>query len=263
MRRREFIQAASLAGGAALLSGCALTPGKSRRRKMVVVQCWDDGVTNDVRLVEILRRHGAKATFNLNAGLHSKGRVETRFKHKGQTVSRLGWDEVRDVYSGFTIANHSLTHPDLANCSIADARRNVKEGRDRLQQHFNQPVLGFAYPGGSYNDNVKQVVREAGHTYARTVVPVAQCFQPADPMAFHPNCHHEVTDFWDCYEKARESGVFYFWGHSYEMINDQMWSLFEEKIKRISNDQGAEWGIVADLFASNAPHSKTVNIISK
>jgi len=100
-------------------------------------------------------------------------------------------------------------------------------------------------------------------TYARTVVPVAQCFPPADPMEFHPNCHHEVTDFWDCYEKARESGVFYFWGHSYEMINDQMWSLFEEKIKRISNDSGAEWGVVADLFASNAPHSKTVNIISK
>ena len=33
------------------------------------------------------------------------------------------------------------------------------------------------------------------------------------------------------------------------MINDQMWSLFEEKIKRISNDSGAEWGVVADLFA--------------
>jgi peptidoglycan/xylan/chitin deacetylase (PgdA/CDA1 family) len=263
MRRKDFIQAAILAGGTTLLSGCALTPGKSRRRKMVVVQCWDDGVTTDIRLVEILRRNGAKATFNLNAGLHSKGRVETRHKHKGQTVSRLGWDEVLDVYSGFTIANHSLTHPNLASSSIADARRNVKEGRDRLQQHFSQPVLGFAYPSGSYNDNVKTVVREAGHIYARTVVQAARCFPPADPMAFHPNCHHEVTDFWDRYEKARESGVFYFWGHSYELINDQMGALFEDKIKRISNDPGAEWGIVADLFASNAPHSKTANILSK
>jgi hypothetical protein len=50
-------------------------------------------------------------------------------------------------------------------------------------------------------------------------------------------------------QARQKSGVFYFWGHSYEMINDQMWSLFEEKIKRISNDSGSEWGIVADLFA--------------
>ena len=36
---------------------------------MKVVQCWDDGVVNDARLVELLRHYGAKATFNLNIGL--------------------------------------------------------------------------------------------------------------------------------------------------------------------------------------------------
>ena len=43
-------------------------------RPMVVVQCWDDGVATDVRLVDLLCRHGAKATFNLNAGLHDRHR---------------------------------------------------------------------------------------------------------------------------------------------------------------------------------------------
>ena len=37
---------------------------------MTVVQCWDDGVTTDARLIEILRKHKARATFNLNAGAH-------------------------------------------------------------------------------------------------------------------------------------------------------------------------------------------------
>ncbi len=37
---------------------------------MKLGQCWDDGVTTDVRLVALLRRHGAQATLNLNAGLH-------------------------------------------------------------------------------------------------------------------------------------------------------------------------------------------------
>ena len=42
---------------------------------LTVVQCWDDGVTADVRLTDILRRHDAKATFNLNAGLHEARRT--------------------------------------------------------------------------------------------------------------------------------------------------------------------------------------------
>ena len=31
---------------------------------MKVMQCWDDSVTNDIRLVELLRQYHAKATFN-------------------------------------------------------------------------------------------------------------------------------------------------------------------------------------------------------
>ena len=37
--------------------------------KMKVVQCWDDGVITDIRLIEILKKYNAKATFNLNIGL--------------------------------------------------------------------------------------------------------------------------------------------------------------------------------------------------
>ena len=37
---------------------------------MKVVQCWDDGVVNDVRLTNLLRKYNAKATFNLNPGNH-------------------------------------------------------------------------------------------------------------------------------------------------------------------------------------------------
>ncbi len=36
---------------------------------MKVIQCWDDGIADDVRLTGILRRYSAKATFSLNPGL--------------------------------------------------------------------------------------------------------------------------------------------------------------------------------------------------
>ena len=79
-------------------------------RGVKLVQCWDDGVSTDARLVDVLRRHGAKASFNLNAGLHAPRRT-LGWVHRGTDVWRLGWDEMRAVYEGFTIANHNLTHP--------------------------------------------------------------------------------------------------------------------------------------------------------
>ncbi len=218
---------------------------------LTVVQCWDDGVSTDARLTEILRRHGARATFNLNAGTHAERR-SPGWIHRGTEVERLGWDEMRGVYESFTIANHSLTHPHLDQIAVEDARREIAEGRDRLQQYFGQPVTGFAYPFGTYNESVMQAVQEAGHIYARTTRSVDCPFPPENAMAFHPSCHFLAPDLWERYENARAGGVFYFWGHSFELIDDAMWNGFERMIERISQDPEARWGIVAELFAEPA-----------
>ena len=34
-------------------------------KKLKVVQCWDDSLTTDIPLVELLRKYHAKATFNI------------------------------------------------------------------------------------------------------------------------------------------------------------------------------------------------------
>jgi peptidoglycan/xylan/chitin deacetylase (PgdA/CDA1 family) len=214
---------------------------------LTVAQCWDDGVTADVRVTEILRRHNAKATFNLNAGLHETHRKPS-WIYQGTEVVRLGWDEMREVYAGFTIANHSLTHPHLEQMTPGAARHEIVEGRDRLQQFFGQPVRGFAYPFGTYSDGVMNAVRDAGHVYARTTGNADHPFPPVDPMAFHPSCHFLAPDFWTRYEKARAGGVFYFWGHAYEMTTEAMWMAFEDMIAGVSADPGARWGDIAALF---------------
>ncbi len=78
---------------------------------MKIVQCWDDGVEDDIRLCELLRSIGAQATFNLNAGLHGAVRGPA-WQFKGiKDVRKLAIDELPQVYEGFEIANHTLTHP--------------------------------------------------------------------------------------------------------------------------------------------------------
>jgi peptidoglycan-N-acetylglucosamine deacetylase len=107
------------------------------------------------------------------------------------------------------------------------ARRDIAEGRERLQQFFAQSVLGFAYPFGLYSEAVMQLVREAGHVYARTAQSVDYAFPPGNAFAFHPYCHFPAPDLWSHYEIANKCGVFYFWGHSYEMVTEAKRSTFE------------------------------------
>jgi len=218
---------------------------------LIVVQCWDDGVADDVRLIDILRRHGAKATFNLNAGLHEARRAPS-FRYREREVMRLAWGEMREIYAGFTIANHSLTHPHLDHLSTAEMEREIGEGRERLQQFFAQDVCGFAYPFGTYDARVMDAVRETGHVYARTVGSSDRPFPPRDAMAFHPTCHFLAADFHERYERARDGGVFYFWGHAYELATEAMWRAFEDAIAAITADPAARWGEIAELFNDGA-----------
>ena len=55
-------------------------------------------------------------------------------------------------------------------------------------------------------------------------------------------------DFYTRYEAAKKTGVFYFWGHSYEMLDyDRLWEQFEYKLQFISEDPDAEWADVIDI----------------
>lgn len=216
---------------------------------MKLVQCWDDGVSDDIRLIEILRRHGAKASFNINFATHPEQR-STGWKYRDvKEVWKLGRHELKSVYEGFLVANHSLTHPHLDRIAPAEAEREIREGRDALEQHFGYAVTGFAYPFGSYDATVQQLVRQSGHVYARTVQTSEKVFPPEDASAFHPSCHFLAPDFWERFKTANaQDGVFYFWGHSYEIIMEEDWVAFEDKIARLSSDDAARWVDLPQLF---------------
>lgn len=219
---------------------------------MKLVQCWDDGVTTDVRLVSLLRRHGARATFNLNAGLHRQER-QFGWRHGDTEVWRLGRGELRGIYDGFSIANHTLKHPHLDRLPIDAARREIGEGRARLQVLFDQPVSGFVYPFGTFDEAVAQAVRDAGHVYARTTRAAESGVDTVDAMAAAPSCHFLAPDFWQRLERARPSGAFWFWGHSYELVDETMWSAFEACLTRLCAEPGAQWRDPTDLFDGDSP----------
>ncbi len=218
---------------------------------MKIMQCWDDGVQNDVRLAEMLRKHKAKATFNLNPGLHKQSERGHGWKYKPHyEVFRLSLDEMKGVYKGFCIAGHTMTHPHLTKIDDAKLWTELADCKAFIKDFFGQEECGFAYPFGGYDERVKGMIRKAGYLYARTCANVDGALPLNNPMELPSHCHFMSPDFWRKYEEVKAiDGNFYFWGHSYEMMDEQpLWDEFEGKLARIEADPKAEWIDVRDLF---------------
>jgi peptidoglycan/xylan/chitin deacetylase (PgdA/CDA1 family) len=215
---------------------------------MKIIQCWDDGIVSDIPLIKILKKYNAKATFNLNAGINREER-HVIWNNNGQDVIALATHELNEVYQGFDIANHSLNHPVLTNMSIEEAKHEILENKHQLEAIFRREIKGFCYPFGATNDDISTLVELSGHSYARAVGRDDDLrYFGRNRFKLNPTCHFLDQDFWQRYEEAREVGVFYFWGHSYEMTTPAMWNEFEEKIKTISLDKTTTWSSLESIF---------------
>lgn len=217
---------------------------------MRVMQCWDDGDVDDIKLIDILKKHKAKATFNINpGGWQSERRIAHKFKGE-YDVWRLALDEMPDVYKGFQVAGHTMTHPLLTKINPKWALTELVECKQYIKENFGVEECGMAYPCGAFDDNVKKLVEQAGYRYARTTLNVDCELNVDDPMALNTQCHFSHDDFWEKFEKVKElDGDFYFWGHTFELMNDdKRWDDLEAMIARISEDPKTEWCDVIDLF---------------
>ena len=130
---------------------------------------YDDGVVQDRRLTEILRRHGIKATFNLGAGLlghQDKGGFPGK---PDLDISKSSPEEVKNLYAGHEVAGHGLYHSSLDSVGAPLASYEIVEDKRRLEQLVEKPLRMFAYPFGMYNSQVIEILRLAGYQGARTI----------------------------------------------------------------------------------------------
>ncbi len=212
---------------------------------------YDDGVTQDQRLISILNKYGLKGTFNLNSGLLGKPgsllREEVTVAHVKPRAC-----EVRGIYEGHEIAAHTLTHPLLTEQSDEEIIRQVEEDRLALSELAGYEVVGMAYPGGGVNfsRHVADVI--AAHTgirYARTTVS-SDSFDPQDDlMVFQPTVyhHHHLEHLFELGKRFLETPIekpqiFYIWGHAYEFDIGNDWDVFEAFCRMISGHDEVFYG---------------------
>lgn len=220
--------------------------------KKAVTFSYDDGVTQDKRLIALFHKYGLKGTFNLNS--ERLGQSDTLVR-EGVRVShvKVKPDEVASVYAGHEVAVHTLTHPNLASVTEdEEIVRQVEQDRENLSRLVGYEVVGMAYPGGgiNYTRHVADIIKErTGVKYARTTVCNYKFDVQENLYEFQPTVYHvmEMDEMFrlgkEFLEKKSEKvQIFYVWGHSYEFDIHDSWDRFEEFLKMISGKSDIFYG---------------------
>ena len=220
-------------------------------KKKAITFSYDDGVTQDIRLIELLNKYGLKCTFNLNSELLSNKGMLIR---EGQRIShyKVHPQDVKDIYDGHEVAVHTLTHPNLTRCDDAEVIRQVETDRLNLSRLVGYEVVGMAYPCGGVNndDRVAELIKKnTGVKYSRTITTTGSFDLQDNLYRFNPTAFH--LDFDELMRlgtsfielKPETPKIFYIWGHSYEMdYGADYWVKLEEFFKLISNKDDIFYG---------------------
>lgn len=211
---------------------------------------YDDGVRQDARLIEIMKKYGIKGTFNLNSGRLGYEGSENISGRKIE-VSTFVPEEISKVYEGFEVATHGRTHSSLVNIG-AMAGMELTEDRMALEAQMSCLVQGHAYPYGFFDGHVKNALRVSGIKYARTTESTHSFSLPSDFYEWNPTCHHGdpmlmklAEEFCNKTWIFDQPLLFYLWGHSYEFDQFENWEIIEELLDYISGFKDQIW------FASN------------
>jgi glycosyltransferase involved in cell wall biosynthesis/peptidoglycan/xylan/chitin deacetylase (PgdA/CDA1 family) len=217
--------------------------------KVIVTTSWDDGHKSDLKTAKLLKKYGFTGTFYVSP--------ESR---ELRPEEKLSEEDLRSMAEDFEIGAHTMTHPRLDRISATEAKNEIVDSKQALEKIIGKPVTSFCYPYGGYNSRVKQIVKETGFTFARSIDRFAT--DNIDRFAAKTSVDtfdHMRDGMWSvlhlCGKKPwrifklrrwdnlakemflkaqKENGVFHLWGHSHDIELHNDWDRLEKLIAFIA-----------------------------
>lgn len=232
---------------------------KESGKLKAVTFSFDDGVSQDKRLIELFNKYGLKGTFNLNSNGLGKKHISVCDGERRDNF-RFSAAELPEVYKGHEVAVHTLDHANLTQQTDEEIIRQVEEDRLNLSEIMGYEVVGMAYPCGGVNCNehVAEIVKNhTGIKYARTTLGTPSFDLQDNLYLYVPNnVYHAYT-----YEKTMalckrfletptdKPQICYIWGHSYEIdFGENRWEHMEDICKLISGHDDIFYGTNAEVL---------------
>ena len=227
-------------------------PDWTKHYRKAFAVSYDDGVYQDIRLVQLLNRYGLKGTFNLNSGLMND--PSSVWYAEGVRVERMPPDGLPALYRGHEIASHMTRHQNPTEMNEAELLRDIAADRAALEKLRGGEVTGFAYPFGAVNDAVKDALRRCGIRYARGVRSTHSFDPPRDLLDISPTCRHKEEEIFSLADRflairSDTPQLFLLWGHSYEFDMQRGWERFERFCEKVAGRNDIFYGTCEEVFA--------------
>lgn len=140
---------------------------RGERRGKVFGITFDDGYRNVVQnAMPVLDKLGFTATNYLVANQFDGGNVwDAKIGIPHSPLMTV--EEMRQwAAAGHEVGSHTLDHVHLPEMTLDEARRQMVESKDVLEQALGAPVTAFCYPYGDHGPEHLVMAREAGYDNA-------------------------------------------------------------------------------------------------
>lgn len=249
---------------------------------------WDDGHPLDLRVADLLARHGLRGTFYV-----------PRMSERGTMTP----SQMRELSGAFEIGAHTVGHVVLTGVADDRARAEIVDGKTWLEESTGTGCGLFCPPGGHYAERHLRMIRDAGYLGLRNteltsldyprrhdgllVMPTTvQAYPHGRGLDFVRNglkraafgnlwrlLVHGRSAEWSVLAQAllrrvlAQGGVFHLWGHSWELTEPAHWERLDAVLRTMSeasrsipsftNGQVCWRAMPADVGRRAAPVART------
>jgi len=143
----------------------------------IFVLTFDDGYKDNYKYAfPTMKKFGVKATIFLT--VNQIGKKEPFYWDNDYCLEfteddyPLDWEDISEMKDyGIEFGSHTLTHPELTTIGLGDAQIQVCESKKILDKELSQDTISFCYPKGDLNDEILNLIKQAGYKIAVVTPP--------------------------------------------------------------------------------------------
>jgi hypothetical protein len=221
-------------------------------KPLFITTSWDDGNPADLRVAEMLARHGLTGTFYVPRAIET-GVMSTQ--------------QLRELGQRFEIGAHTLNHVFLTDVDLLKATDEIVGSKKWVEEVTGTPCPMFCPPAGRYNPQHLPIFKKSGYAGIRTVefmsfdlprshrsglleMPTTMQAFPQPVRNYLKNLAkrrawgnlwryvvHGRSRDWVVLARrllaraGEEGGVFHLWGHSWELEQTAQWARLDQVLQ--------------------------------